>query len=386
MSRKLPPGVYFDEHRQQFHGQIMLPTGKRTSVYGKTAREVSRKLNAVRREIEAGLHGSLDSTKSLRAFIDDWLTNRKASLRLGTFISYTRLIENHLGDLADRPINTIRAKDLHDLYTAELKKGFSPATVRRLHVLLHDVLKTAMRLDLIPRNVATFVDPPSVPHTEFVPLTEYEVQRFLFEAREDRLGVVYLLALATGMRAGEYLGLQWSNVSLARRQVRVRTTLHRYKGQFVLEETKSRTSRRDIPLPESVCLALAAHQMQQEMERDLAGAAWDASWNIVFCSPIGTPLHGDMIYRHFKGLLKAARLSTSTRVHDLRHTFATLLLERGVNIRAVSELLGHASVTITLNTYGHVTPKMQDTALEHITQIVALPEPSSADDTTNGED
>jgi len=234
--------------------------------------------------------------------------------------------------------------------------------------------------------VATFVDPPSVPHTEFVPLTEYEVQRFLFEAREDRLGVVYLLALATGMRAGEYLGLQWSNVSLARRQVRVRTTLHRYKGQFVLEETKSRTSRRDIPLPESVCLALAAHQMQQEMERDLAGAAWDASWNLVFCSPIGTPLHGDMIYRHFKGLLKAARLSTSTRVHDLRHTFATLLLERGVNIRAVSELLGHASVTITLNTYGHVTPKMQDTALEHITQIVALPEPSSADDTTNGED
>ncbi|HKD76787.1 MAG TPA: site-specific integrase, partial [Ktedonobacterales bacterium] len=190
---------------------------------------------------------------------------------------------------------------------------------------------------------------------------------------------------ATGMREGEYLGLQWNNVSLARRFVRVRTTMHRYKGKFVLEETKSRTSRRDIPLPESVCLALAAHQGRQEIERDIAGPAWDDSWNLVFCSPIGTPLHGEMVFHHFKGLLKAAGLSTTTRVHDLRHTFATLLLERGVNMRAVSELLGHASVNITLNTYGHVTPKMQDTALEHITQIVALPEPTTHEKDTQSE-
>jgi integrase len=205
-------GIYFDTKRQKWHGQIKLPNGKRRSVYGEKRRDVQRKLAELRREVDAGLHDSLDGMNTRRAYLDGWLLNRRASLRTRSYQEYARLVKLHLGDLGSKPLSKLTPKDLHDLYTAKLAEGLSSTRVNMLHVVLHMALKAAVRMDILPRNVADFVDAPTAKHQEFVPLTEYEVWRFLFEAKEDRLGALYLLALATGMRAGEYLGLQWQNV------------------------------------------------------------------------------------------------------------------------------------------------------------------------------
>lgn len=174
---------------------------------------------------------------------------------------------------------------------------------------------------------------------------------------DDRYLALYITALGTGLRQGELLGLRWEDVDLDAGRVRVRHTLANVGGTLTLLEPKTERSRRNVMLPDSVTAALRAHRTRQRMERLVAGSRWVDSGH-VFTSTIGTPLHAATVTRAFQAALARAGLPHS-RFHDLRHAAATFLLARGMTLEDVKNLLGHSSITLTSNTYGHVLEQRQ---------------------------
>jgi integrase len=202
-------------------------------------------------------------------------------------------------------------------------------------------------------------------------LTVEQVRALLRAAQDDRLEALYVLAVTTGMRRGELLGLRWSEVDIPGGALAVTGSLQRVTGKgLVRVEPKTGRSRRRILLTPTAIAALRRHQGAQAAER-LAAADWWQDQGLVFCSELGTPLEpGNMLRRSFHPLLHRAGLPW-IRFHDLRHTAATVMLGRGVHPKIASEMLGHATVGITLDTYSHVTETMQRVATEEIEAALA---------------
>jgi integrase len=369
-------GSVYQRKDGRWHAQLRLPNGKRKDIYGDTQKEVVQALSRLRKEVDAGLHATLDAEQTLRQFGQDWIAGRKHKLRSKTLLGYESMVKNHLDSIGDITLSKLTAHTLQKHYTAKLQT-FSATTVQHLHAFLHVMLDHAVRLELIPKNPTDYVESPGLHTKEIHPLTEQQVKQLLVALQGDRYEALYFLAVATGMREAELLGLCWQDVQLRSLSVRVVHTLHRLRGGFVLEEPKSRMSRRLLPLPPAAAEILVKWSEIQQVDKELMGGAWGERWGLVFTTPAGQPIHYSQALSHFRLLLQKAGLPLSTRLHDLRHTFATLLLERGVHIKAVSELLGHSSVNITLAIYGHVTAKMQDTALAELNNLLRLDEPQA---------
>ena len=210
---------------------------------------------------------------------------------------------------------------------------------------------------LVYRNVAKLVDPPRVPRHEIRPLTPEQARQLLDTADGDRLAGLYALALATGMPQGELLGLRWEDIDLDARRLYVRHALARVNGKLVLLEPKTERSRRTVVLPEVAVNALLAHRTRQRMERLVAGSRWQET-GYVFTTTFGAPLDAATVTRAFQAALGRASLPHS-RFHDLRHATATFLLAQGFTLEDVKNLLGHSSITLTSNTYGHVLEQRQ---------------------------
>jgi integrase len=211
---------------------------------------------------------------------------------------------------------------------------------------------------LIPRNAASLVKPPR-PHKEEIRPFDREQVRTLFEAvAGDRLEALYIVAVTAGLRRGELQGLKWDDVDLGAGTLQVRRTLSEPKGGYIFEAPKSGKGR-NIRLTQRAIAALRGHRNRQLEER-LQSPQWQDQ-GLVFPSTVGTPLLGGNLNRAFKATLRRTGLP-AIRFHDLRHTCATLLLRQGVNPKYVQELLGHADISLTLNTYSHVLPDMGDAA------------------------
>jgi integrase len=214
-------------------------------------------------------------------------------------------------------------------------------------------------------------------------LTKSEVRTFLAAAREDRLSALFELAASSGMRPGEYLGLKWEDVDLKKGTVTVRRSLtYPADGKWYFSDPKTKRSRRTIPLPASTVKALRQHKRKQRKERSDLGAAWHHH-DLVFTTTNGNAIaHSNLVRRNFARSMKRAGLGTwegeddrkrfvpKISIYDLRHTHATLLLQDNVNPKIVSERLGHSTVVITLDTYSHVLPTMQQDAAERLETIL----------------
>jgi integrase len=246
-----------------------------------------------------------------------------------------------------------------------LDAELSPRTVQYVHVTLHSALKQAVMDGLIPRNPTEAVKPPQVRRKEMKPLTPEQVKVLLEAACGDRLEALYVLAVTTGLRQGELLGLRWEDVDLEAGTLQVRRTLVTAKDGPQLTAPKTKGSRRTVRLTQSALNALRSHLKRQLGEIDRAGSLW-REHGLMFASETGDPLDRRYITTHrFKPLLRRAGLP-KIRFHDVRHTCVTLLLGRNVNPKIVSEMLGHASIAITLDTYSHVLPNMQSEAAKAI--------------------
>jgi integrase len=336
---------------------------KRKTLYGKTRAEVARKLAKAISNREDGLvfdAGSLTVTR----YLDRWLTDSvKGTVRLTTYQGYERICRLHIKPSLGR----VRLKDLtaahvRGLYRERLKAGLAPRMVQLIHVTLHKALKQAVMDGLIPRNVTEAVKPPQPEKKEIKPLSSEQARALLRAAKEERLEALYMLAITTGMRQGELLALKWEDVNLEAGTLQVRRTLCTATGGgFTFGAPKTAKSRRSIKLPDIAISSLRRHRKAQLEEKMRLGELF-ADQGLVFTSRVGTPIsRQDLITRSFKPLLKRAGLP-DIRFHDLRHTCATLLLGKGVHAKLVQELLGHATISITLDTYSHVLPGMGDAA------------------------
>jgi integrase len=268
--------------------------------------------------------------------------------------------------------------DLHTTGRLDGSGGLSARTVHYLHVILSKALSDAVAEGRLPRNVAGLKTvrprlPKSTSH-DMTTWTAAQLTSFLAGLRGDRLEVPILLAATTGMRRGEVLGLRWSDLDLDGGRLAVRQTLTAPRnpdtGQHVptFGEPKTRRGKRSVPLPGQTVVALRGHRKAQAAERLQVGPDY-TDHGLVFAEPDGAPIHPDRFRERFEHRVARSGLPR-IRFHDLRHTYATLALQAGVHAKVVSEILGHANIGITLDTYSHAIPAMQESAAETVAALV----------------
>jgi integrase len=306
---------------------------------------------------------------TLGEYLDRWLSDAvRGTVRESTYSRDKYLVTNHVKPSIGRvKLKNLNARLLQSLYRERLDSGLSGSTVQKIHHVLHKALTQAMRWELIPRNPADSVKAPTPTPKEMHPLSVLEARQLLEAARGDRLEALYVLAIHTGMRRGELLALKWADVDLDLATVRVRRTLTRGedgRGYVVGAATKSGKGRH-VRLTPSAVEALKRHRARQAKENLKVGGLY-RDQDLVFAGEGGNPINpSNLRNRSFKPLLERAGLPRIT-FHDLRHTCASLLFQRNVHPKFVQELLGHASVAITLDTYSHMLPGMGSEAADAI--------------------
>ncbi len=300
-----------------------------------------------------------DQRQKLGPFLRHWLDETaKPTLRHSTYSSYDDIVRLHLiPGLGRIALAKLAPADVQSFLNAKSRSGLSPRRVQYLHAVLRKALGTAEKWGLVSRNVAKLVDTPRVPRHEIRPLTPEQARQLLDASADDRYLALYVTALATGLRQGELLALRWEDIDLETRVLSVRHTLARVDSKLVLLEPKTDRSRRTVALPEVVMTALRAHRTRQRMDHLAAGPRWQET-GYVFTTTIGTPIEAAVVTRAFQRALVRAGLPRC-RFHDLRHAAATFLLGQGFTLEDVKNLLGHSSIVLTSNTYGHVLERRQ---------------------------
>lgn len=344
---------------------------RRKSFYGHTRREVQEQLTRALRDVQEGLPVATDERQTVEDYLRRWLVGAvRPSVRPRTYTTYEMYARIHLiPELGRIPLVKLTPQHVQSLLNAKLTGGLAPRSVHHLRAILRRALNQALRWGLVPRNVASLVDPPRVPRYEVRPMTPEQARDFLDAVRGDRLEALYTVALALGLRQGEALGLRWDDIELDAGTLKVRHALQRVGGRLQLVEPKTRLSRRTIALPPIVVGALRAHRARQLQERLWAGSRWHEE-NYVFATGIGTALDGTNVTHRLQTLLVAAGLPRQ-RFHDLRHACASLLLAQGVHPRVVMETLGHSQISLTMNTYSHVIPALQREAADRMEEVLA---------------
>jgi integrase len=354
---------------------VQTPTGtKRKPVYGRTYKEAEKKLAVAMGDAARGIVYD-DENQTVGEYITQWLSDSaKHAVKATSYRAYESQIRNHIVPaLGKVKLSRLTPAHLQALYAAKLREGMKPASVRQIHAILHKALEQAVRFNLIPTNPAGKVDPPKVRQEEITPLSAEQANKLLDVTRNERdsFEALYALALTTGLRIGELLGLKWSDIDLDARRLRVSRQLQRSSQEGLIFTEPKAASRRTVDLPTSTVEALKRHRKRQVEETLKAGGAYQDN-DLVFAGPLGEPIGSEKVtQRAFKPLLKRTGLP-EIRFHDLRHTFATLLLARGVHPTYVQRALGHASVKMTLDRYSHWMPSMGRATAEAIDAALAL--------------
>jgi integrase len=309
---------------------------------------------------------------------ESWLPAQEKRLRHSSLSDYRDRINNYvLPTLGGIPLQDLNAAHLDRLYADLLARGgrrgqpLAPKTVRNVHAVISKALGAATRKRLVTRNVALDADPPKVPgpgEREMETWTPEELRLFLQAIGHHRLAAAYLLSASTGMRRGEVLGVRWSDLDLENATVSVRQTLISVRYEITLSEPKTARGHRTISLDPATVAVLRAHSEMQQADRDRHGEAYE-DHNLVFARPDGRPLHPDYFSQTFDRTVKKLGLR-KVRLHDLRHTYATLALRAGVDPKTVSARLGHATVAFTLDVYTKAVPQLDREAASKIAGLI----------------
>ena len=341
--------------------------GRRAGGYAKTRKEAQTKLRGLHGDADRGLMPPVERV-TLSQHLGRWLEDEvKHTRKPRTYDSYSDAARLYLiPTLGAVKLMQLQPGHLQQLYGALTDRGLSASTVRIAHGTIHCALEQAVAWNLVPRNVASIVKPPRVTRKEVQALNAEQARRLQETANTTRWAALIAVALATGMRQGELLGLKWEDFDLARGVVYVRRQLGHDK---VLAEQKTKGNRRSIDLPASCVAAMRAHEGGQAEGRRLLGSGYeDAAF--VFATHQGRPLGFRNVIRAYKTLLQRAGLPDRP-FHALRHTNATLLLLQGVHPKIVQERLGHSTISMTLDTYSHVLPRMGQDAAARLDALLA---------------
>ncbi len=335
---------------------------KRRAVYGKTKQEVQKKLAELQ---SAAITGTLSDPKRMRLsdYLKHWLEDVvRPTIRRGTYVGYESTIRLHIvPNLGGLQIGKLEPSHVQNLQRQLEELGGSARCRQLVHVLLRKALQQALQWGYVHRNVCDMVKRPRAPKKGMNCWTDKQTSCFLEVAKGDRFYALYVLAFTSGLRQGELFGLQWGDINFSEQFLSVQRTISEVRGTLEVGEPKTGKSRRKVELPEFAIQALKEHRVSMLAEGN------HKTW--VFCDTVGGPLRkSNFRKRSFMPLMKRSELP-EIRFHDFRHTAATLLLLQGVHPKVVQERLGHAQISITLDTYSHVLPSMQREAAEKLNKL-----------------
>jgi len=312
---------------------------------------------------ERDLGRDLEGAKiTLNEYLDRWIQSTvKPRVREKTRQDYEgmprRYIRPHLGEIV---LASMRPLDIQATYQQMIERGLSGRTVRYTHAVLKSAMRQALQWRLLLENPADGVKIPQQPRGEMHSFTVEQAQTFLKAALATPNGAVLAVALTTGMRPSEYLGLKWQDIDWARKTVSIVRSIRRLNGRWCFCDTKRSRSRRPIKLQRWIVALLRDLQSKMSVHK-----LWPEACDLVFRTPSGQPINADYLAKQFRSILDLAGLPR-IRLYDLRHSAATIALAAGVSPKIVSEQLGHASTAFTLDTYAHVLPHMQDEAVARV--------------------
>lgn len=357
---------------------------KRKFIYGKTKAEVAEKLNKLLYQINQCSYGDAPD-QTLQQWLKTWLNEyTRHNIKQSTRATYDHFIEKHivpeLGNLSLQKITVNTIQLFYNKKTQEgrldNKGGLSPKTIRNMHNILHEALDQAVKNDLIPKNPSDYVVIPKMKKKDIRYLTPDEQQSLIAACKGERLGFSIILALYTGLRLGELLGLQWKDIDFEAHTLSVNRTFNRLKSfdinsdsktELVIGTPKSKNSIRTIPVNKRIISEFKTHKELQDIEKSKAGNAYQDA-DFVFANPIGEPIEPRTFQDFFKKIIKKSEISDAN-FHALRHTFATRALELQVPIKVVSQIMGHANIQITLDTYSHVSAEYMREAMNKMASL-----------------
>jgi integrase len=341
------------------------------NVLGKTQTEVKEKLKKAIEE-NVGIDYGRAKTYTVGSWLEVWMENyAKVKLRPSTFKTSQGFLKNHIKpQIGSIPLADLTSLDLQRFYKHLLDggrvdrieakkkpKGLAPKTVRNIHQMIGSAYNLAMEQKLVTRNPTDGCALPKAEHKEMQTLHIEQLTSFLREAKDSGVFALYYIDLTTGLRRGELLGLKWSDIDLEKGDLRVQRQIGRIDGKIIEMPLKTKNAYRTLPLSADAIDVL----MQQR--RKTGNSEW------VFPSPTGGPMSPDSVLHMLQRVLKRAGLPR-IRFHDLRHTFATMALQNGVDVKTLSGALGHYSAGFTLNTYTHATPQMKQDAADAIGGVI----------------
>lgn len=346
----------------RFSSKPDLATGKkkRISKYAKTRAEAIKIRNELQLQYGSGAAAPISLT--LGEWLPHWLElYARPSVRHSTYVSYEGYVRKHLiPALGAVPLDKLVPADLQRFYLRKLKEDrLAPKTIANLNACLHRALQQAVKEQIIPSNPCDAVDLPRKEAVEIAVLTREQQAKLMQESYHHRYGVFIRLALSTGMRIGEIVGLRWDDVDLTNRILFVRSTLNRLptidgenKTELFVGTPKTKNGRRSIPLFNAIITDLEEWRKRQEADAQLAQSAYENTGYVV-TNELGKPIEPRTFRDYYARVLKASGLPHFT-FHALRHTFATRAIEQHMDVKALSKILGHASVGFTLDTYAHL--------------------------------
>lgn len=365
-------GSIYERGDGRFAAVISLPGGRRKTLYARTKREALAKLRDFQLKMEQGL-ADLDSAQNLETYLKHWLEDvAQTRVKRSTYEGYEQLMRTRVVPvLGKKKLSEVTGQHIQALLAELSRRGMAPSTVLKTRMVLHSAFKQAVRWRLILRNPVDDTDPPKRRRIELRTLSPEEVRRLVEAAPEPVFRALFALAATAGLRRGEVLGLKWSDLNLEAKTMSVRRSLFRAKGGgYLLEEPKTSRARRLVRLTSFAVEELRELRIVQEAARKAAAELWHDG-DFVFASSVGTPLQEHRLSVAYKATLTRAGLP-DVRFHDLRHTAATVAMESGVHAKVVQEMLGHANISITLDIYSHVTPDMQEEAVEKLNSRYGL--------------
>lgn len=333
----------------------------------KTKKEAQAAFIELQNEVNNGTY--IEPSKLLvKDFLYEWFKLKKTTISHQTCQVYDRILEIHI-------IPSLGTMKLIDLKTIHIQsyintlheKGYAPETIKKFFNIIRNALAHALDMELISSNSANKVKLPSISRkTNMAIWDKDQVNQFLNVAKGNRYFIMYHLALMTGMRQGEILGLRWKDIDFTQNVIRISQTLS-HDGKRFLEGAKSKASIRTIALPETTIKVLCEHKEIIAMEKEDFGEGY-CDYDLVVCTPIGSQLIPSNIRKAFNRLIEKAEVP-KIRFHDMRHTHATLLLAQGINVKVISERLGHSNIKITLDTYSHILPSMQQEVAQKLNDL-----------------
>ena len=349
-------------------------TGRRIikNVLGKTQAEVKEKLKKAIEE-NVGIDYGRAKSYTVGTWLEVWMENyARVKLRPSTFKTSQGFLKNHIKpQIGNIPLADLTSLDLQRFYKHLLDggrvdrieakkkpKGLAPKTVRNIHQMIGSAYNLAMEQKLVSKNPTQGCALPKVEHKEMRTLTTDQLSAFFQEARDSGVFALYYIDLTTGLRRGELLGLKWSDIDLEKGDLRVQRQIGRINGKIIEMPLKTKNAYRTLPLSADAIDVLV------QQRRKTGNSEW------VFPSPSGGPMSPDSVLHMLHRVLKRAGLP-KVRFHDLRHTFATLSLKSGVDVKTLSSMLGHYSAGFTLNTYTHATAQMKQDAADAIGGVIS---------------